>query len=45
MTLEQRVTAHSDAINRILGIQETTLELVRQVKLEIGKVKQLQEGQ
>ena len=45
MTLEQRVTAHSDAINRILGIQEPTLELMRQVKLEIGEVKQPQEGQ
>ena len=45
MTPEQRVPANSDAITRILGIQETTLELIRQVKLEIGEVKQLQVDQ
>ena len=46
MTLEHRVAANEQTINQIMALQETTLELMREVKLiQVNQQRQINQHQ
>ncbi len=46
MTLEHRVAANEQTINQIMALQETTLELIREVKLiQVNQQRQINQHQ